>query len=125
MCQFFGNIFDFVQDFVWLDLGYLVFDFIFIFIYMNFEGFFGDRFVREYVDLDFVVMFYVMGQCMMCGFDLMSSKVVMVSGFQCVFIEVDFIIMMSQIMVVVGYLFVEFCMFGLQYLCIFYLVVFL
>lgn len=59
MSYVFIYIFNFIDYVVGLDLGDLVFYVVFIRIYLDFDGFFGDWFVGEYLDLYFVVVFDV------------------------------------------------------------------
>lgn len=87
VCQGFVYIVYFVQYFIWLDFSYVVFWIIFVVIYMYFCGFLGNWFVWENVDLDMIIVFDVMGYCMMSSFDLMGSDMVVVGCFQIKIVE--------------------------------------
>lgn len=52
-----GNVGEFEENGVGFDDSYVVFYWVFIGIYVGFGGFFGDGFVGENVDLEFVFVF--------------------------------------------------------------------
>lgn len=115
VCDFVVDIVDFKYYVVRFYFVCLVIYGIFIFIYMNFDRFRGYRSVWEDVDLNMVLMFYVVGYSVVGCFDLMCSYMFRGGCFQVVGVEVQSGIIFGFVFDVVFLYFVEFSMFWLKY----------
>lgn len=96
-------------------MGDLMVDRVFIFIYLNFNWFCCYWCVREYMDLDFVLMFYFMCYSLMSCFDLVCGYVFWFKCFEIEGIESDGRFIFCVIFDLVFECFVVFCMFWLMY----------
>src|SRR3990167_1032159 len=114
--QLFGNAFDFIQDFAWLNLGYPILNATLPFTHPHFERLLGNRLVREHANPDFPATLNVTSQSTTSGLDLTGGETTAGNRLQGELAEADFATALSQATVVAGHLLTELRTLWLQHL---------